>query len=101
MFTSFIDIINGFKLWKRLTSKQSHKDSKSLPKQLEAKVMTIQQAKDLTKLPFEELIESLMTYEINMKVIKKLKTRRKIEMTFKASTINDEEEESEGENLIS
>lgn len=63
--------------------------------------MTIQQAKDLTKLPFEELIESLMTYEINMKVIKKLKTRRKIEMTFKASTINDEEEESEGENLIS
>ena len=39
---------------------------RSLPKTWEANVMAIREAKDLTKLSLEELIESLMTHEITM-----------------------------------
>ena len=39
---------------------------RSLPLKWDAKVTAIQEAKDLTKLPLEELITSLMTYEINL-----------------------------------
>ena len=38
----------------------------SLPKCQEAKVMTIQEAKNLIKLPLEKLIGSLITHEITM-----------------------------------
>jgi hypothetical protein len=38
-----------------------------LPKIWEAKVTVIQEAEDLTKLSLDELIGSLMTYEITMK----------------------------------
>jgi hypothetical protein len=38
----------------------------SLPKCCEAKVVTIQEAKNLTKLPLEKLIGSLITHEITM-----------------------------------
>jgi hypothetical protein len=38
----------------------------SLPKCWEAKVVTIQEAKNLTKLPLEKLIGSLITHEITM-----------------------------------
>ena len=39
---------------------------RSLPKEWEAKVTTIQEAKDLTKLSLKELIGSLMTHELSM-----------------------------------
>ena len=38
----------------------------SLLKSQEAKVMTIKEVKDLTKLPLKELIDSLITHEITM-----------------------------------
>ena len=45
----------------------------------EAKVMAIQEVKDLTKLPLEELIWSLVTYKINLNNHKKkLKKIRKV-----------------------
>ena len=37
-----------------------------LPKKWEAKVIVIQEVKDLSKLPIEELIESVATHEINV-----------------------------------
>jgi len=39
---------------------------RSLPKTWEAKVTVIREAKDLTKLPFKEIISSLITHEITM-----------------------------------
>ena len=39
---------------------------RSLPKTWEAKVTVIREAKDLTKLPFKEIIGSLITHEITM-----------------------------------
>ncbi|KAA0051650.1 zf-CCHC domain-containing protein/UBN2 domain-containing protein [Cucumis melo var. makuwa] len=50
------------------TFENSRKILRSLPKTWNAKVTAIQEAKDLTKLPFEELIGSLMTHEIIMKM---------------------------------
>ena len=47
-----------------------------LPNKCEIKVITIQETKDLTKLPFKELIGSLTTDEINIIITKKLKKRR-------------------------
>ena len=67
MITRFTNIVNGFEALGK-TYKESEKVMKilrSLPSKWDAKVTTIQEVKDLTKLPLEELIGSLMTYEIN------------------------------------
>ena len=66
MITRFTDIVNGLETLGK-TYKESEKVMKilrSLPSKWHTKVTTIQEAKDLTKLPLEELIGSLMTYEI-------------------------------------
>nr|CAN79915.1 hypothetical protein VITISV_027400 [Vitis vinifera] len=68
MITRFIDIVNGLEALGK-PYKESEKVMKilrSLPSKWHTKVTTIQEAKDLTKLPMEELIGSLMTYEINL-----------------------------------
>ncbi|RVW51412.1 hypothetical protein CK203_097178 [Vitis vinifera] len=68
MITRFIDIVNGLKALGK-TYKESEKMMKilrSLPSKWDAKVTVIQKAKDLTKLHLDELIGSLMTYEINL-----------------------------------
>lgn len=69
MFTRFTNIINALKGLGKVytTSENVRKILRSLPKTWEAKVTAIQEAKDLTKLPLEELIGSLMTHEITMK----------------------------------
>ena len=64
MITRFTDIVNGLEALEK-TYKESEKVMKilrSLPSKWHTKVTTIQEAKDLTKLPMEELIGSLMTY---------------------------------------
>ena len=68
MITRFTDIANGLEALGK-TYKESEKVMKilgSLPSKWHTKVTTIQEAKDLTKPPLEELIGSLMTYEINL-----------------------------------
>lgn len=69
MFTRFTNIINALKGLGKVytTSKNVRKYLRSLPKTWEVKMMAIQKAKDLTKLPLEELIGSLMIHEIIMK----------------------------------
>ncbi|RVW29640.1 hypothetical protein CK203_100950 [Vitis vinifera] len=64
---------------------KGHKESekvmkilRSLPSKWHTKVTAIQEAKDLTKLPMEELLGSLMTYEISLtKQLQKVKTKRR------------------------
>ena len=68
MITRFTNIVNGLEALGN-TYKESEKVMKilrSLPSKWHTTVTTIQEAKDLTKLPLEELIGSLMTYEINL-----------------------------------
>ena len=69
---------------------------RSLPKKWEAKVTAIQEAKDLTKLPLEELIGSLMTHQINLNNHQRVKENKK-NIDFKASKNDDDEKESESE----
>ena len=59
--------------------------------------MAIQEIKDLTKLPFEELIGSLKTHKINLNNHKKVEENKSI--TFNTLTNNDEKKESENEDL--
>ena len=51
---------------------------RSLSRTWEAKVTAIQEAKDLSKLPLEELIGSLMTHEITMQENLETSSRKEI-----------------------
>ena len=69
MFTRFTNIVTGLQAL-GMTYKEFEKVMKilrSFPDKWEAKVKAIQEAKDFTKLPLEELIGSLMTHEITIK----------------------------------
>ena len=56
----------------------------------------IQEVKDPTKLSLEELVGSLMTYEINLNNHQRVEENKKI-IVFMASRNDDEKEESESE----
>ncbi|KAL6327269.1 hypothetical protein AAG906_017826 [Vitis piasezkii] len=96
MFSRFMVIVNEFEaLGKTYTEVEKFmKILRSLPKKWETKVMAIQEAKDLTKLSLEELIGSLMTYEINLNNHQRVEENRK-SIAFMASINDDDEEESE------
>ena len=62
---------------------------RSLPKNWEAKITTIHEVKDLTKLPLKELIGLLMTHEITMKSYQEVKDKEEKSIALKASIIGD------------
>ena len=70
MFTRFTDVVNGLE---GLGNRVSEEDKVSkilrfLPPKWNSKTKSIEEAKNLTELPLEELIGSLMTYE--MKIVR-------------------------------
>ena len=69
MFTRLTNIINDLKsLWKLCTNAENLKNIlRSSPKNWEAKVTAIQEAKDLKMLSLDELMGSLMTHEVTMR----------------------------------
>ena len=82
MITRFTKIVNGLEALGK-TYKESEnvmKILRSLPSKWHTKVTAIQEAKDLTKLPIEDLIGSLMAYEINLEN-KQQKVKTKIRRT--------------------
>ncbi|RVW18191.1 Copia protein [Vitis vinifera] len=94
----FTDIVNGLEALGK-TYKESEKVMKilrSLPSKWHTKVTAIQEAKDLTKLPMEELIGSLMTYEINLtKKLQEGEDKKKKSIALKATTKEEEDVEEE------
>ncbi|KAL6331617.1 hypothetical protein AAG906_011557 [Vitis piasezkii] len=98
MIIRFTDIVNGLEALGK-TYKESKKVMKilrSLPSKWHTKVTTIQEAKDLTKLPMEELIGLLMTYEINLaKKLQKGEDKKKKSIALKATTKEEEESSSQ------
>ncbi|KAK2984121.1 hypothetical protein RJ640_006274 [Escallonia rubra] len=70
IYFRFTLIINGLKLLGKTYPEKEvvRKVLRSLPKRWEAKLITIQEAKDLNVLKLEELVGSLMTHEITMKI---------------------------------
>ncbi|KAL6329722.1 hypothetical protein AAG906_035370 [Vitis piasezkii] len=93
MITRFTNIVIGLEALGK-TYKESEKMMKilrSLPSKWDAKVTIIQEAKDLTKLPLEELIGSLMTYEINLeKKQQKREDKKKKSVALKATSKKEE-----------
>ncbi|KAL5562884.1 hypothetical protein UlMin_032631 [Ulmus minor] len=84
-------------IWNTLeytTSEMVRKLLRSLPKKWEAKVTAIQEAKDLSKLPLDELIGSLMTHEItmNQNLEDGVKSEKEKNLAFSSSTSYDDGE---------
>ncbi|WJZ82824.1 hypothetical protein VitviT2T_002549 [Vitis vinifera] len=98
MITRFTDIVNGLealgKTYKGL--EKVMKILRSLRSKWHTKVAAIQESKDLTKLPLEELIGSLMTYEINLaKKQQEGEDKKKKSIALKATTKKEEKVEEE------
>ena len=76
MFTRFTDIINRLKSLGKVysNSEQVRKILRSMPRNWEAKVTAIEEAKNLNALPLEELLGSLMTKNRTHKMM--IKRRR-------------------------
>ena len=91
MITRFTDIVNGLEALRK--TYKVMKILRSLPSKWHTKVTTIQEAKDLTKLPMEELIGSLMTYEINLAKLQEGEDKKKKSITLKATTKEEENED--------
>ena len=68
MYTRFTDIVNNLKNLSKVHTDADlcRKILRSLPRTRDSKVIAIQEARDLSTLKVEELIGSLMTYDINL-----------------------------------
>ncbi|KAK2973848.1 hypothetical protein RJ640_003256 [Escallonia rubra] len=85
----FTLITNGLKLLGKTFPEKEvvRKVLRSLPKRWEAKLTAIQEAKDLNVLKLEELVGSLMTHEITMKIHDEEETTsKKKNLALKAKT---------------
>ncbi|GAV74100.1 UBN2 domain-containing protein [Cephalotus follicularis] len=87
MFTRFTTIINSFKnLGKSYPNQELlRKILKCLPKSWTPKVTAIEKAKDLSTLPLEQLLGSLMTHETTMKNHEHVEVKKKKTIALRAS----------------
>ncbi|GAV86729.1 UBN2 domain-containing protein, partial [Cephalotus follicularis] len=95
MFTRFTTIINSLKnLCKSYPSQELvRKILRCLPKSWTPKVTAIEEAKDLSTLPLEQLLGSLMTHETTMKNHENVEVKKKKSIAFKASKEDSESDE--------
>ncbi|GAV88574.1 LOW QUALITY PROTEIN: zf-CCHC domain-containing protein/UBN2 domain-containing protein, partial [Cephalotus follicularis] len=86
-------IINSFKNLEKCYPNQElvRKILRCLPKSWIAKVTAIEEAKDLTTLPLEQLLGSLMTYQTAMMNHESEETKKKKTVAFKASKEENED----------
>ncbi|GAV79677.1 zf-CCHC domain-containing protein/UBN2 domain-containing protein [Cephalotus follicularis] len=100
MFTRFTTIINSLKNLGKSYSNQElvRKILRCLPKSWTPKVTAIEEAKDLSTLPLEQLLGSLMTHETTMKNHEHVETKKKKPIALKASK---EDSESDGDGDMS
>ncbi|GAV81585.1 zf-CCHC domain-containing protein/DUF4219 domain-containing protein/UBN2 domain-containing protein, partial [Cephalotus follicularis] len=96
MFTRFTTIINSLKNLGKSYSNQElvRKILRCLLKSWTPKVTAIAEAKDLSTLPLEQLLGSLMTHETTMKNHKDMEVKKKKTIALRASR---EESESDGD----
>ena len=103
MFDRFNDIINGLKaLGKTYThSELVRKILRSLPKNWSPIKTAIQEAKDLSTLPLENLMGSLLTHEMSMREEEEDQAEKKKTIALKVTTPqnNDESDEEEDDDL--
>ena len=100
IFSKFTNIVNALNAFGKTYANYDLvcKVLRSLPKEWEAKVTAIQEAKDLTKLSLEKLMGSLMIYELNIARKKEKEEPKKIKtIAFKSTTQYEESDESDEE----
>ena len=100
MFTRFTDIINGLEGLGKMISEQDKvsKIIRYLPPKWNSKTKVIEEAKNLKELPLEELIGSLMTYE--MKIVRQEKEIQEEEGKKKSIALKAQEEKVVDETKI-
>ncbi|GAV89601.1 UBN2 domain-containing protein [Cephalotus follicularis] len=103
MFTRFTTIINSLKNLGKSYSNQEllRKILRCLPKSWTPKVTTIEEAKDLSTLPLEQLLGSLMTHETTMKNHENVEVKKKKTIALKALRKESESDEDDDIVLIS
>ncbi|GAV73354.1 UBN2 domain-containing protein, partial [Cephalotus follicularis] len=102
MFTRFTTIINSLKNLGKSYSNQEvvRKILRCLLKSWTPKVTAIEEAKDLSTLPLEQLLGSLMTHETAMKSHEHVETKKKKSIALKASKEDSENDGDEDFALI-
>ncbi|PON79915.1 hypothetical protein TorRG33x02_234570, partial [Trema orientale] len=99
MFTKFTTIINSLGALGKIfpNNELVCKILRSLPRAYRSKVVAIQEAKDLSKLPREELMGSLMTHEILLKETNddEVEEKKKKGIALKAAIQESNEEEKD------
>ncbi|GAV75150.1 UBN2 domain-containing protein, partial [Cephalotus follicularis] len=95
MFSRFTTIINSIKNLGKSYSNQElvRKILRCLPKSWTPKVTAIEEAKDLSTLPLEQLLGSLMTHATTMKNHENVEVKKKKSIAFKASKEDSESDE--------
>ncbi|GAV85196.1 UBN2 domain-containing protein, partial [Cephalotus follicularis] len=103
MFSRFTTIINSLKNLGKSYSNQElvRKILRCLPKSWTPKVTTIEEAKDLSSLPLEQLLGSLMTHETTMKNHENVEVKKKKTIALKALRKESESDEDDDIVLIS
>ncbi|GAV58215.1 zf-CCHC domain-containing protein/UBN2 domain-containing protein [Cephalotus follicularis] len=95
MFSRFTTIINSLKNLGKSYSNQElvRKILRCLPRSWTPKVTAIEEAKDLSTLPLEQLLGSLMTHETTMKNHEHVEVKKKKSIALKASKEDSESDE--------
>ena len=93
------DIVNSaFNLEESIVeSKIVRKILRSLPKRFYAKITTIEEAKDIDKIPLTELVGNLQTYEMGLGVMGKGEKSRNLALKGIEEEIDNSEDEDESE----
>ena len=99
MYTRFTNIVNGMRSLGKIISNGElvNKLLRSLPASWDAKVTAIEEAKDVNTLPLEQLLGSLMTYELSLKQKTVDNDKKKKAIAFKSTTKEESSDESEEE----
>ncbi|GAV76239.1 UBN2 domain-containing protein [Cephalotus follicularis] len=95
MFTRFTTIVNSLKNLGKFYSNQElvRKILRCLPRSWTLKVTAIEKAKDLSTLPVEQLLGSLMTHETTMKSHEHVEVKKKKTIALRASKGESESDE--------
>ena len=93
------DIVNSaFNLGESITeSKIVRKILRSLPERFHAKITTIEEAKDVDKIPLTELVGNLQTYELGLGVMGKCEKSRNLALEGIEEEIDNSKDEDESE----
>ena len=101
MFTRFNEITNPLQSLGKGYSQSNlvRKILRSLTQEWEKKTMTIEEAKDLSNYPLEELMGNLISYEVQIKDKETEKGLNKKNIALNITTDSDEVEEEENEDI--